>query len=192
MTDHFAVLRQLRRPWLDPDELKREYQQITVAYHPDRAGAAGPDIDFSSINEAYRVLSNPKLRLQHLVKLEGENPADASPAAATGDLNQIFMQTAALLPEIDAFLQKRERATTELSKSLLRGDAETLRTRVDQLLGQLQRLEAEAERDLRQTDEAWVNNRAKPLHEISVLAQRFGYLERWIGQLRERQFQLSS
>ncbi|MEY2440093.1 MAG: DnaJ domain, partial [Verrucomicrobiota bacterium] len=54
MIDHFAALRQIRRPWLDPEKLKEEYHQLTLAEHPDRgdrrADASG---EFAAVNEAY-------------------------------------------------------------------------------------------------------------------------------------------
>ena len=80
-SDYFAVLRQPRRPWLDPDELKRKYQELTFARHPDKTPDADQGPEFSEITEAYRVLSNPRLRLQHLFNLEGA-PSETSQVPA--------------------------------------------------------------------------------------------------------------
>src|SRR5437588_12934743 len=75
MIDYFALLQQPRRPWLDPEQLKQKHQQLTLATHPDRPSANKPLRDFAAINEAYRVLNDPKLRLQHFLNLEGHRPA---------------------------------------------------------------------------------------------------------------------
>jgi hypothetical protein len=37
MTDYFALLQQPRQPWLEPEQLKQKYQQLTLASHrPDK------------------------------------------------------------------------------------------------------------------------------------------------------------
>ncbi|HEY2124617.1 MAG TPA: DnaJ domain-containing protein, partial [Chthoniobacterales bacterium] len=75
-TDYFAIFGEERRPWLDADELKERYHALTLAEHPDQNRAS---LDFAAVNEAYRVLGDPKLRLQHLLKLAGYNaPANSS------------------------------------------------------------------------------------------------------------------
>ena len=91
MIDYFALLQQPRKPWLDPEELKQRYQQLTLVSHPDRSGDRRTAPTFAAVNEAYQVLTNPKLRLQHLLSLEGHIPiADES---APGDLMELFCQT---------------------------------------------------------------------------------------------------
>jgi hypothetical protein len=60
MTDYFALFGEARRAWLDPEKLKEKYFAL------NRATAADADL-----NEAYRVLSDPKLRLHHLLTLDG-------------------------------------------------------------------------------------------------------------------------
>jgi len=186
-SDYFAVLHQPRRPWLDPDELKAKYQQLTITHHPDRRHEDN-EVDFSSINEAYRVLSNPRLRLQHLLNLENHA---AAVTAVPADLAEMFMRAAALVSDIDALLQKRERATNALSKSLLQTESTTLREQANQLSKQLQTLHDNAEYQLLRADHLWADKPAEVVPELTRLAQRFAYLDRWISQLTERQFQLS-
>src|SRR5438477_9420256 len=71
--DHFAVLGQPRRPWLDLDQLKQQYQQLTFELHPDRPKGGADQADFAAVTEAYRVLSNPRLRVHHLLSLTAKN-----------------------------------------------------------------------------------------------------------------------
>jgi len=197
MTDHFAVLKQPRRPWLDPDQLKEKYQQLVLNEHPDRksrrtkAPPISPEPGFADITEAYRVLSNPKLRLNHLLRLSNEE-VDFETASVTTELADVFMGAATLVLEIDALLQKREAATSAVGKSLLKSEIAAVKTRVKQSLDQLEQLYSDCVRDLQKADRAWKKNASETAAELRKLAQRFGYLERWIGQLREKQFQLSS
>ena len=60
MTDYFALFGEARRPWLEPAELKEKYFA--------RSRTAAPSAE---LNEAFRVLSDPKLRLHHLLTLAG-------------------------------------------------------------------------------------------------------------------------
>src|SRR4051812_48683184 len=111
MIDYFAVLGQPRRPWLDPEKLKEQHQALTLAEHPDRkelrnnappsrgakAAPTLPAATFAEINEAFRVLSSPRTRLQHLLGLEG-NPKSAA-GAVSNDLLELFTQIATLLTD---------------------------------------------------------------------------------------------
>jgi curved DNA-binding protein CbpA len=197
MTDHFAVLDQPRRPWLNPDLLKQKYQQLALNEHPDRKGrrTKAPlsleEPTFADITEAYRVLSNPKLRVNHLLSLSGEDN-DFETASVTTELADIFMGAATLVLEIDALLQKRQAATSALGKSLLKSEVAASQAQVKKLLEQLDQLYSDSIRDLQKADRAWKKSPSETAVELRKLAQRFGYLERWMGQLREKQFQLSS
>jgi curved DNA-binding protein CbpA len=197
MTDYFAVLRFSRRPWLDPEKLKEEYQRLTLEYHPDtkvgRSAPPGRDPSpptFAEVNEAYRVLSNPKLRLQHLLGLETSASSDATSVPA--ELMEPFMQTATVVRDADSMLQKLRGATNALSKSLLRSEVVSLQERTVLMLNDLQDAYDLAIENLRQLDEVWMSNRSEAVEQLANLSRRFAYLERWLEQLRERQFQLSS
>ena len=107
--DYFATLNQPRRPWLDSDELKRAYQRLTFERHPDRPRAADEGADFGHITEAYRVLSNPKLRLQHLL---GENAPVSKMSEVPAEIADVFMNTASLVRQIDQLLLRRQAAST--------------------------------------------------------------------------------
>ena len=193
MIDYFAVLRLERRPWIDSDQLKEEYQQHTFASHPDRkkTGDSGA-VDFATITEAYRVLNSPRLRLQHLLGLEGENEPDGESVQVMTALSDLFMNAARLVSEIDALLQKREKASSTLGKSLLQSELANTEARTGALVQQLETYYADALNDLQKADAAWTTDRGRALEEVRPLVQRFAFLERWIDQLREKQFQLSN
>jgi len=191
MTDYFAALRQPRRPWLDTEALKERYQRLAAEHHPDRQSRdAKVSPTFAEVNEAYRVLSDPKLRLQHLLEVEGYGAVKTSEIAS--ELAEVFMEAADLVGQIDDHLRKQKQATSALSKSLLQAETMKLQKSVDGLLERLQQSYSKAEQELRRADQLWMEHGAASFDQLRTLADRFGYLERWIGQLRERQFQLSS
>jgi len=191
MTDHFAVLAQPRRPWLDPEQLKQEYQRLTFARHPDRqteAAAEGPE--FGAVTDAYRVLSNPKLRLQHLLAIENE-ASDARSARVSAELADMFMQTAALIRSVDDLLKRKQQATTTLASSLLKPEVSKTRERVGAQLEALQGAHSSAVDELKRLDERW-EKEPDAKTEARKLADRFGFLDRWMTQLQEKQFALST
>jgi curved DNA-binding protein CbpA len=190
MIDYFALLQQPRRPWLDPEQLKQKHQQLTLATHPDRQGANEPFRDFAAINEAYRVLNDPKLRIQHLLNLEGHSPAGDQ--SILRELADFFAKIGRLVQHVDALLGKLSGATSALSKSLMRSEILDAQKRTDEVLNELRDLYANALDDLRQVDAMREDRSQEFTEELTKLYHRFAYLGRWIDQLRERQFQLTS
>jgi curved DNA-binding protein CbpA len=190
MIDYFALLQHPRRPWLDPGELKRNYQELTLATHPDRVGLESTSSDFSSTNEAYRVLSSPPLRLQHLLRLEGvglKSDAQAPPEEFT----DLFLTAGALVHEIDRLLEKTRKAENALSKSLLRSEVLDKQARAREILDQLRKVYENVLQELFAEDERWLAEREKVLTRLPDLQGRLAYLKRWMEQIEERQFQLS-
>ena len=83
MTDNFALLNELRRPWLDPDLLRQKFLALASNLHPDRVHNAGETEKaaatkhYAQLNAAFNCLAEPKLRLLHLLELEqGAKPKD--------------------------------------------------------------------------------------------------------------------
>jgi curved DNA-binding protein CbpA len=189
MIDYFALLQQPRRPWLDSQDLKQRYQQLTLATHPDQSGDRRTGPTFAAVNEAYRVLINPKLRLQHLLHLQGHTPT--ADQAIPADLMEHFGQIGTLVQKIDCLLAKLRETNNALTKSLLRSDILDKQKCAGDLLDQLKELQNHALRELRILDEAWPNEREVALPQLAELYQRFAYLSRWTQQLEERRFQLS-
>ena len=190
MIDYFALLEQPRRPWLDPEELKEKYHELTKVAHPDRQSSATPDSDFANINEAYRVLLDPKLRLEHLLELEGILPA--SHANVPEQIADVFLEIGTLIQETDRLLAKST-TTTVLSKALLRPEILEKQKLTADLLEKLETMHAGALKELKLLDQTWTSTDktgAEP-SDLSVLSSRFAYLTRWITQLKERKFQLS-
>ena len=124
MTDYFALLDEARRPWLDPEQLKEKY------FARNRAAAADAEL-----NEAFRVLSDPKLRLQHLLTLEGAQLTAGRPVPPA--VAELFWNTGTLLREVDRWLLQSEEASSALARALLSGERTRLEARLEELDRQL-------------------------------------------------------
>ena len=190
MTDYFAVLHQPRRPWLDPDELKQKYQELTLANHPDRTRSTGPGPDFAAITEGYRVLSDDRLRIQHLLKIEGQTIESGQ--TVPGEFIDLFTEIGDFVRTTDDLLERSAKTQNALGKSLLRAEILGGQKRGEEILSKLTRLHDEALHELRSLNDLWTNDQGRALAKLSELHQRLAYLTRWIEQVRERQFRLAS
>lgn len=185
MTDYFALLQQPRRPWLDLDKLKEEQHRQTMVAHPDVKPVDADAPHFASLNEAYRVLADPRLRLQHLLVLEG---APATTEKIPGELTDAFLETGTVIQEIDRLLGKL--SASALGKALLRPEILEKQQRAAELLEKLRHMSGQAMDQLKMCDREWAAQR-KDLPALAALSSRLAYLGRWIAQVEERIFQLS-
>jgi len=174
MTDYFALLGEARRPWLDPAQLKEKYFA--------RAREQPADAE---LNEAFRVLSDPKLRLQHLLKLAGVD-LTAGREIPSG-LAGLFWNTGTLLREIDRWRLKQQAAQSALSRALLTGERAKLNQRLTIVE---QQLAAAYEKEIEQLRA--IKEKALP-NETETLILRhdsLSYLGRLQEQVKEKRLQL--
>jgi len=121
MTDYFQLLQEPRRPWLDPEALRKKFLEISSTVHPDRVHSAS-DTDkqaandrYTELNAAYQTLREPKERLLHLLTLEtGSKPKEVQ-AILPGAMD-LFLEVAGKCREADLFLAERGRVTSPLLK----------------------------------------------------------------------------
>jgi hypothetical protein len=189
MIDYFSLLQQPRRPWLNAEQLKDKYIQLTMSMHPDRQTSPLPEQnstpDFANINNAFRVLVDPKSRLQHLLKLEGI-VTNSDPVPET--LGDVFLETGTLLQEIDLLISRTTANT--LSKALRQPEILEAKKLAADLLDKLQGIYNSALEELQKLDQLWTSTH-QIATELTALSAKLAYLTRWIAQLEERQFQLS-
>ncbi len=124
MTDYFEVLGQARRPLLDPEAVKEQYFALSHALPPS-----------AELNEAFRVLSDPKLRLQHFLVLNGADLTAGRPVPPS--VAELFWNTGALLRDIDRWLLKSAEASSALGRALLSGERAKLEEKLSELEKQL-------------------------------------------------------
>jgi curved DNA-binding protein CbpA len=190
MTDYFALLGQPRRPLLSVELVKQRYHQLTRDHHPDLH--VFPESDkFAEINEAYRILSNPKLRIQHLLEIEGCAPAPAN-RVPPADLQELFLQIGLLSQKVQGFFAGIARASSALTLSLVKNEAAKLRPEIERSLNDVSRAHEKCEIELRDLNDLWIQDHAAATPRLQILHDRLSYLSRWMDQLKEMQFQLAT
>jgi curved DNA-binding protein CbpA len=188
MIDYFALLEQSRRPWLDENALREKFHSLARTAHPDQQPSASSDSDFASLSEAFRVLNDLKLRLQHLLQLEQDTPtSDVLPK----DLEDLFPSMIAIIRTTDDLLKRMRAATNALSRSLFKSEFLTIQNRVAQSLANLSELNEQAMSELRALDESWTTGPSPDFSQLRQLYLKISYLSRWITQLEEKKLQLS-
>ena len=204
MTDHFYLLNEPRRPWLDPAALKTKFLALSSAVHPDRvhgAGAAekaGANQRYAELNSAYNCLRDPKERLRHLLELESNAPPKDVQRIPPGAMDW-FMEVGQLCREADGFLAEKSKVTSPLLKVRLFEQGMAWTDKLNQLQqrihGQREALLAE----LRAMNPAWETapppgsqrQAALPLERLEQIYRILSYVGRWSEQLQERVVQLS-
>jgi hypothetical protein len=205
MTDHFAVLNQPRRPWLDPEELKQRFHTLSARSHPDRFHQAGePERQTAhdrhlELNTAYAVLREPRDRLAHLLELErGERPKPVQEIPP--GMMDLFTAIGPVLSDTDALLAEKAAATSPLLQVRLMERALDWTGRIQALQRTLGGQTAALLAELQSLNPAWeaVADRtgpdrlgALPLERLELIHRTLGYLTRWSAQLQERLVQLS-
>ena len=196
MTDHFALLNTLRRPWLDPDLLKQTFFTLSAELHPDRVHDADPvekrraNERYAELNAAYQCLREPRERLRHLLELElGAKPSDLTQVPE--DLMDLFFAIGKEFRAVDALLVEKSNATSPLLQVQLfeRGQdrveklgalRQTIAVRRDALLLELEPMNA-----------AWKMPAARPLERLQEIWRLLSFYERWLAQLQERVVKLT-
>src|ERR1035437_8647100 len=119
MTDHFALLNEPRRPWLDADLLKQKFLALASDAHPDRIHGASESEkaevtqSYAQLNAAFNCLAEPKLRLLHLLELElGAKPKDIQQIPTA--LADLFAEVATNCRSVDGFLAEKSKAASPL------------------------------------------------------------------------------
>jgi curved DNA-binding protein CbpA len=189
MPDHFAILAQPRRPWLDAEALKDAFHRATAQEHPDVAGGSGENA--AALNAAYAVLRDPATRLRHLLALEWPDFA-ASPASIPAALADFFGRIATLRQTGAALTKKEAAAQSPLARALLAGDRAAQHGDLQAALAELEAAEAAALADLRAIDAMWDQRETTTPALLAAAQQRFSFLAKWQAQLREDLFKLEA
>jgi DnaJ-domain-containing protein 1 len=200
MTDHFALLNELHRPWLDADLLKQKFLALSANAHPDRihsaseADKADATKRFTELNAAYNCLAEPKLRLLHLLELElGAKPKDIQQIPTA--LADLFAEVATNCRNVDGFLAEKNNATSPLLQVQLFERGQDWVEKLNVLQRKLNELREKLMGELTSLDAQWISADAavrwEILPKLEELYRLFGYFNRWHSQIQERVVQLS-
>lgn len=183
MTDCFALLSFLRRPWLDEEELKNRFHSMAAEQHPD-AGTGGDAETFAALNAAYTTLRDPARRLRHLLDLEHSDAFPSAPPIAP-DLANWFMDIAAQRRAIRLLRQQKTSSDSRLAGALLVDDKAKIERNLRAAQDRLEIEYARALDELREMDAAWPGRDAEMLARAALLQARLTYLGRWLTDVRE-------
>jgi len=204
MTDYFALLDEPRRPWLDPDLLKRKFLALSAEVHPDRVHGAedeqrrSAERRYAELNQAYNHLRRPKERLQHFLELEtGLKPQQVQQIPTA--LTQFFIEVAQLFRQTDAFLAEKNKTTSPMLKVRLIETGQDWTDKLNLLQHQLNARQEELAAQLKSADAEWLQHqksgatRQGPeiLGRLEELYRLFSYYTRWESQVQERIVQLA-
>ena len=196
MTDHFALLNEPRRPWLEPEELKQKFLVRSATVHPDRshhlshAEREQAQQRYTELNAAYNCLRHPRNRLRHLLELErGSPPADIQQIPQ--DLMNVFMEVSQLCRQADVFLGEKRRVSSPLIKVQLFERGHDWTEKLQHLQNRINARRESLIEELKTMDAAWSQAaNASLLEHLENLYRLFSYFDRWLAQIQERLTQL--
>ncbi|HEY1716781.1 MAG TPA: DnaJ domain-containing protein [Verrucomicrobiae bacterium] len=200
MSDYFALFNEPRRPWIEPDSLKKKFLALSANVHPDKIHSASESEksaaakQFAELNAAYNCLLEPKSRLLHLLELElGTKPKDIQQIPPA--LADLFAEVANACRSADIFLAEKNKATSPLLQVQLFERAQEWVEKLNSLQRKLNELREKLTDELKSLDTVWTatdsNAHKMLLPRLEELYRLFGYFNRWNGQIQERRVQLS-
>lgn len=195
MPDYFALLELPRSPWLESEQVKEHFVRLSAPIHPDHVHQADTSFrkaaneQYAELNAAQRCLSDVSARLRHLLELEGkELPADVgSPPMAISDL---FFSIGKALRTADGLLQQKSEGNSPMLRAQLMRNSLPILAALRELISDLERREKELDDRCKSLAERW-GQKARPIDDLVELLREYGFLRRWLVQLRERSVRLT-
>lgn len=194
--DHFALLAEPRRPWLDAEALKTKFHTLSATVHPDRVHEAAPaeklaaQQRYTALNAAYQCLREPRPRLRHLLELElGTKPSDLTDIPE--DLMNLFFAVGKQLRDTEALLAEKAAATSPLLQVELFERAQTAVAPLQELQEQIAARRDLLLAQLKALDARWETTTPRPTAELLTIWRWLSFYDRWLGQLHGRVAQLS-
>jgi DnaJ-domain-containing protein 1 len=203
MIDYFVLLGEERRPYLDPDLVRKKFLALSGEAHPDRVHGSSTETKnraqerYAEVNQAYNHLRHPKERLQHLLELEtGAKPEQIQRIPA--HLMEFFVQVGQLFKQTDAFLAEKSRTTSPLLQVQLFETGQAWVEKLNLLQQQLKVRQQGLLEELRTLDVQWIAqkesdrpSRVDMLGRLEESYQLFSYYTKWESQIQGRIVQLS-
>ncbi len=206
MPDYFSLLNEPRQPWIDADDLKGRFLELSSAVHPDRVHSAGAEEKllanqrYAELNAAYNALRDPKERLLHLMELElGAKPRDVQ-RIPPGTMD-LFVEVGQLCRDVDGFLAGRGQVTSPLLKVRLFEQGMEWTDKLQELQQRINGRRDELSTVLQTMNAAWRSApgvgtpdraAALPLERLEQIYRVLSYVTRWTEQMNERVVQLAT
>lgn len=171
--DPFERLGLEKRLALSEEELREAFRAAGKQEHPD-AGGSGDG--FSSVQEAFKLLSSPSRRLKAWMACKGVT-GDERGAIAPGLLD-LFATVGASLQKADAVTKRREAAISILAKALLEPEVQAAREALEDAL--------EHVADAMRAEEASFPQIERGEGDPSLVSRNLAFLEKWQAELKAR------
>jgi hypothetical protein len=183
MIDYFALLGIERRPFIADESLKSAYLQKTESFRADTSDVH----TLSSSNMAFRTLSNPATRTQHLLTLEF---GDTRGGQLGSDLGELFGKVAEALHAVDGEIGSLSAQSSALLRAMAFQRIEAVRRKLDDAQAELSSREQSLLADIRSIDEVWSENRAQCRTPLAQVALSLTFVQKWVSEIRERKIRL--
>jgi hypothetical protein len=183
MMDYFALLDIERRPAIAEESLKNAYFRKTESLRLDQAGADA----LSSLNLAFRILSNPATRIQHLLKLEFGITGGARVGSDLGDL---FGSVVGALEKADQEFGSLSAESSALIRALAFRTMDGVRERLIQTEDELSQRERSLLSELGQLDKIWPERPAQCRESLARITIDLTFVQKWLSEVRERKIRL--
>jgi hypothetical protein len=183
MIDYFALLDIERRPAIAEDFLKNAYFRKTESLRLDQAGADA----LSSLNMAFRIISNPATRIQHLLKLEFGITRGAQVGSDLGDL---FGSVVEALEKADREFGSLSAESSALIRALAFQTMDGVHERLVQTENELTQRERSLLSELGQLDEIWRESPTQCRESLARIAVDLTFVQKWLSEVRERKIRL--
>lgn len=190
VSDHFALLNEPRRPWLDADALKEKFHALSAQHHPDVAenNSGVESMDFAQLNAAYQTLRDPVARLRHLLELEFPQALaeQKQRAAIPPDIADLFSRICQLQQALQNFRTRETQASNPVGRALLAPEKLALREQLEITLCAVKEKHHRCLDEIRIIDATWPPPSLDDIAtKISALHSQLAYLAKWTKQLRD-------
>ena len=187
----FALFDLAPNPLIDLPALKERFARETSESHPDRfaqsaeAERLAAETRYSTLNQAYQTLIDPRARLLALYELtKGAKPSDIQ-RIPPGTMD-LFKEVGELCQRLDVFLEIKRVKTGRIERAGLMAEELTLQDSLADLRMKLEAFAATVETELAALDTRW---RAgdRDLAALEAVYRKYSYVARWRQQLEERE-----
>ncbi len=183
MTDYFALLEIERRPAIPEEFLKNAYFRKTELLRLSQADEEA----LSSLNMAFRIISDPAARVQHLLKLEFGDARGGHMGVGFGDL---FGEVAETLQNVDQEFGSVSAESSALLRALAFQRMDGARDKLYKIENELSQRERLLLSELEQLDPTWAENPAQCRESLAQIALSLTFVQKWLGEVRERKIRL--
>jgi hypothetical protein len=180
MIDYFALLDLERRPFIADDSLKNAYLRKSEMIREQTN-----DLDaLSSVNMAFRTLSNPAARTQHLLNIEF---GDARGGRLAPDIGAIFGPVAEAVQMADRELGSLSLQSSALVRAMAYRKVDGVRDKLAEVENELSKRESGLLSELQQLDAVWHEDPAQCRDRLAQIGLRLTFVQKWLSEVHERQ-----